>query len=392
MTIKSNVRSAVAIGIFSLLAITFQSCKKTNDNPFSDPAANPRSTESIKADIESRIKQMGGVPQVFPIHQKENVEWRDENGKKVDPQTTSANRGGGGCTNFDDPDYVNLLQYQRIYSCNSNSGAGGYVIQWQYEISWSKVVTPVNSSSVPTQGVLHIINNSTSAVDKYIYENGTVVDLGPDPVYAPHHKYLVTFQYGDPLGSCLSSQFVDGTGSTTYSMSFGASFATTCPDSYSLWTIPAVSQGYTGSTGIHPCKRADFVYFLYPSSHTFGVASYDILSVCNTYGGSYPTKPDLVQVQYSLDGAAFIPFPVAGGTANPIQANGYLQQFSVSYTNAITPGVHDVVIRYRNWKYAVVPSPLTVPNPSVDCHSEGDSADPHGYGSWAYEYHYNITI
>ena len=131
-----------------------------------------------------------------------------------------------------------------------------------------------------------------------------------------------------------------------------------------------------------------------------GIGGYDPFYACSQYGGSF-LRPDLQQVEYSYDnGANWFAFSNdLGGVpqGNPILQYGYIRysDFAESDPTDIGPGTYNIILRFRNWKYASIPSPLTVPSSSTDCHSAGNTSLPSGqqdYATYAYEYWPGIVI
>lgn len=377
-----------------LLAI--YSCKKADN--FKKPIAKSENLDLIKAQayVKDKIKQIGGTPLIFPVHKKMEVGWGDSKNNITKIPINS----GTYCTNYDLPDYVNFIQYQRTYLCSVNNWAGGYFIQWEYELSWSKVVINDNGN-VKTQGFIEILNNQTNAIDLTLTIDDVIItDLGPDPVYSPNHKYSIKFGTSIPNSNyVVATQYINGDILTTYTVKLGANFATSCPDSYALWILPASWYGFTGNTGLHPCDRTDYPIFLPPyifgNQDRIGIAGYDPLYNCTNFGGSF-IKTDLQEVQYSIDsGASWHLFPnVMSGmpTNNYILQYGFIRQSDFAESVILTPGTYTVMLRFRNWKYLNgIPNPLDViPNiANGDCHSPDNQTlqSPYliEYSSWAYQ-------
>lgn len=383
--------------------IVLNSCKKVDN--FKQPVSKSENLDLKKAQAyaKERMKQIGGTPIVIPVHKKMDVGWGDSKTNITKLPTNS----GVTCTNYDLPDYVNFIQYQRTYVCDVNNGAGGYFIQWEYELSWSKVVVTDNGNS-QTQGFIEILNNSTNTIDFSLTIGDVIItDLGPDPVYSPNHKYSVKFGMSIPNEkNVVATRYINGDILTTYTVKLGANFATSCPDSYSLWILPASWYGFTGNTGLSPCDRNDLPIFFPPyifgNQDRIGICGYDPQYNCTNFGGSF-IKTDLQEVQYSLDaGVTWHVFPnvfSGGSTNNYILQYGFIRQSDFAESVVLTPGTYTVILRFRNWKYLNgIPNPLNIlPNmANGDCRSPYNPTLPSqnliDYSSWAYEIWPDIVI
>ncbi|MBX2935332.1 MAG: hypothetical protein KF825_13895 [Ferruginibacter sp.] len=400
---KTLHKLKLIIFILAGFCMVLNSCKKADN--FKKPNTKNENLDLIKAHayVKDKMKQIGGTPLIFPVHKKMEVGWGDSKNNISKIPINS----GTYCTNYDLPDYVNFIQYQRIYVCDANNGAGGYFIQWEYELSWSKVVINDNGN-VKTQGFIEILNNQTNTIDLTLtIDDAIITDLGPDPVYSPNHRYSIKFRMlKSSSHDGLATHFINGDITTTYTVKLGATFATSCPDSYALWILPASWFGFTGNTGLHPCDRTDYPIFLPPyifgNQDRIGIVGYDPQFNCSNFGGSF-IETDLQEVQYSLDaGLTWNLFPnVLGGgsTNNYILQFGYIRQFDFAESVVLSPGTYTVILRFRNWKYSNgIPNPLTT-IPSLangDCRSPENSSLPYQnqieYSAWAYEVWPDIDI
>ena len=402
LTSLKYITAIIAIAVF---AVIFNGCKKA-DLKADTNTTGQSDLERAKANTKKRIEEMGGVPQVFTVHKKMITTWADKNGVPMDPKVTI---NSAGCTNYDLPTSTDLVQYQRIYNCNEP----GYFIQFEYNVSWSKAVVATNAASISTEGFIWIQDDATGSLNYYYTASGsdvTITDLGLiDPNFPSNHVYNVKFNYGkaNHSGNAIPTGQINGDINGTYTVKIGATFASDCPDSYGLYILPAHYFGFTSATGENPCNRNDYPIFQDPSifglHNKIGIAGYDPLFICSQFGGSF-IRTDLQQVEYSVNGGAnFVPFPhVLGGgsTTNPILPDGYLRylDFAESDSTVLGPGTYDVILRFRNWKYNSVPSPLTIPTettglPNTACKSAGnDPTTPSSYSTWAYEYWPGVVI
>jgi hypothetical protein len=394
----TKIKQLTTILVVLICIIIFTGCKKT-DFKSGTNTTETSNLESAKAYVQKRITEMGGVPMVFPVNKKMDFYRADKNGVPKDPKVTT---NSFGCTNYDYPDYVDFVQYQRIYDCGANSGNGGYYLQWEYNVSWSKQVVKDNGITI-TQGWIEIVNDFTSSTDLTLgVQNVTITDLGVGS-YPPNHVYNVKFNFDKTsTHDGIDDYFVNGTFLTNYTIKLSATFATDCPDDISLWSVPATAYGFTGNNGMSPCDRNDYVYFLEPDQFAnkdrIGIAGYDGYSLCSGFGGSF-VRTDLQQVQYSLDAGAtwddFINEYNGVPMGNPILADGYIELNDFAESDVLTPGNYTVIIRFRNWKYTgSVPSPLVVPTittglPNSACKSPDNQSLPtapeRAYSEWAYE-------
>lgn len=407
---KTNpLKIIISLIVFIIFVLVLNSCKKADDFKPAFNTTGMSDLERAKANVKNRIEKLGGIPQVFPVHKKMTTIWADKDGTPMDPTTVGTTNNF--CANYDLPDYTNLLQYQRIYNCDQlNSGANpGYFIQFEYNVSWSKVIVATNSNSVSTEGLIRIVEDGGGSTVATYYVTGsdvTINDLGVDPNNSYNHIYNVKFDYSyaNHSGAPIPTAYINGDISGTYTVKLAATFASSCPDDYSLWIVPAWSFGFTGNTGEHPCDRNDYPLFqdpsIFPGQHKIGIAGYDPTYACSEFGGNF-LRTDLQQVEYSINnGATWYPFPnVLGGgsTTNPILQYGYLRYLDFAESPSITPGTYNVILRFKNWKYASVPNPLTIPSTgNGDCHSYGNPSLPsqpeRDYAEWAYEYWMGVTI
>lgn len=381
-----------------LFALVLKSCKKADIEPTSTITTGLTDLDRAKAHVKEVSKQWGGLPEVFPVQQKMDMYWVDPNGVRKDPKTSN-NSFGGGCSNYDLPDYATLLQYQRIYRCDGP----GYLIQYEYNVSWNKPVVYNNTSSgVSTAGYISVWDNNGDVFVTSYNVNGSdvaITDLGVDINNASNHIYNVKFS----KSTVIPTAYVNGDAITTYTIRIGATFVTSCPLSYSLYIVPAKAFGFVGGTGLSPCDRNDRPIFQPPSiftgQHKLGISGYDPTYGCSEYTGTF-TRTDLQQVQYSLDGGStWSLFPNATvSTSNTILSDGFIFYNDFAETPNLTPGTYTVILRFKNWRYASgFPSPLIDPDvANGDCHSWGNPSLPTTpqqlYAEWAYEFWPNITI
>jgi hypothetical protein len=385
-----------------VLLVVFQGCKKI-DNNLQDKDTAQATYDRIKASVQEQIAKRGGVAQVFPVHKKMITAWGDKNGNLIDPKLNPGSFGG--CTNYDLPDYTDLIQYQRIYNCDEP----GYFMQFEFNVSWSHVIVNNNGSAL-TSGSIRIYADYAPYSQVFSADlsgsDATITDLGVDPNNSLNHIYNVKFDYsfasygGGSPSLAIPRAYLDGDLSGTYTVRLGASFASSCPDFYSIFTVPASAYGFTGNTAVSPCDRNDQPGFVYPSAfglgvHKIGVSNQDPMNICGAF-----TEPDLQEVQYSLNGGVtwnLFPNFISGyPTSNPILQYGFIRYNDFAESVSIASGHYDVIIRFRNWKYSSIPSPLTIPDPlNGDCQSPdntNDPASPNGYSSWAYMYYFNLAI
>lgn len=392
----TKIKHLAAILAFAICITIFNGCKKA-DLKADTNTTGASDLEKAKAYVQQKSKEWGGLPQVFPVQQKMDVYWGDKNGVPMDPKVVINSLG---CTNFDIPDYTTLLQYQRIYLCFSPGP--GYLIHWEYNVSWNKAVVPTNTNSISTEGYIYIYDDNGDVFEEdysVIGSDVVIADLGVDPNNSSNHIYNVKFNYSTPI----PTDYINGDGITTYTVRLGATLASDCPDFYALWITPVSAFGFTGNTGLNPCDRNDKPIFIpstiFGGQDRIGISGYDPTFSCSVFGGSF-IATDLQEVEYSINGGAswakFVNDLGGVPQGNPILDDGYIRSFDFAESVQLLTGTYTVILRFKNWKNNSVPSPLTIPTDPPDCHSAGNPSLPtapeRAYAEWAYEYWPGIVI
>ena len=391
--------------IFSIIAfaaflLVLDSCKKidTRQNISTDDAA---AIAKIKQDVARQMEKVGGIPQIFPVNQKVETRWIDKNRNFVTREQILNNNFTSACDYYL-PISCNLLQYSRVYRCaGSGAGGPGYFLQFEYELSWNTNIVPTDPYSNYTTGYIRVVSDATSSVVHTLDLDATnstvqITEVGADPNNSGYYIFKVVFTTPNPV----YDGYINGDINGTYTIKVGAQFVTDCNsggDPYSLWIVPVTAFGYTSASGNDPCKRNEKAWFGWNAGGSYAnrltITGYDATSPPPSCGyGSTFVRPDLQQVQYSLDGGAnwsdFINDVTAANNLG-IYTTAYIRKDDIARSALLTQGVtYNVIIRFRNWKYVGTnPSgwPLPDPNtPNFDCFNNGDGSST--YSSYAYEY------
>lgn len=416
ITLKKNKMKTITIKnltklIFTItmLMIISYSCKKSDLKPDKVSDEDAMIIKKAKQEIAEKIKTEG-TQQVFPRKQKVETKWVDRNMKPVTKEQMQNGNFTSAC-NYDLPDYCNLIQYSRIFHCgNSSSGGSFYTLQFEYELSWNdNIITDLSGNS--TAGFIEIYEDATNNLVQSISLDAPGSDVkiqlvGPDPNHTGYYIWRVKFVTGDYSSDKVPASYINGDAVYgTYTVKLSANFVTDCKTSYSLWLLPVTLYGFTGDSGFDPCKRNDEVGLLWNlgGSYTNRLVVYGfdpvVSAPCDGYSGS-TIKPDLSQVQYSIDGGASWTY-----FKNDITANNslgiynyqpdntcFIRQDDFARSEPLTQGVtYDVILRFRNWKYSgSIPPTWTIPTPSTACFSIGDpnsqSTNNPNESNYAYKY------
>lgn len=383
------------VGLATFIII-FNSCKKADLQSPIDNVSDATNIARIKESVAKQVEENGGIPQIFTHKQHVLTQWVDKNRIPVTKEQIQ-NNFTSAC-NFDLPTQSDLVQYSRVYRCGS-SGAGfppGYLIQFEYLVSWNNNIVLDNGSNIYTSGFIDIVDGSSNVVQSisldYTNANVEIVEIGPDGSHPGNYYFSVKFR------SINNSDLVPAAyiNDASYTVKVSAMFVTDCKtggDPYSLFMLPASLFGFTGNSGDDPCERNEMAWPNFNSStHKIEITGYNALSLSCGYGSPF-IEPDLQQVQYSLDGGATWVncSNLTASNTYGIYNTSYIRKADVAYSPTITAGTYDVTIRYRNWKY-ISSSPTNYPTPSgSDCHSVGDGSNTLE-STYAYKYYKGVTL
>ena len=387
--------------MLTVAVFTFIGCKKTAINA----DVTPEELKGFEADIRAQIAKLPErekLPtQVFNENLPVTTFLADENNNPL-PAGTSPNGILTPC-NFTTPAYCNLVQYSRTYDCQISGGASdaGYYLQFTYRLSWDNAIY-VNTSL----GYLKIYDAATNALvvnETIPYRYIKVLDLGPDLGISGNNIYEVTFS----CQTVISTAIVNG--GAAYDVFSSALFGTTCNNgtNYLVGSAAVTSSGFTGASGNDPCKRNEKILCLLASSggsNPTYAPSASFITQTTGYCGYTSTFiiPDVIEVEYSLNGGTSFFSNMTSGpgipTGNYLEYNGAGGGPTIPWTSApvLTSGTHNVVFRYRNWKYGdparLTTNPFTQPGTSpspLDCTNTGS-----GTAASAYTYYYygNVII
>lgn len=193
----------------------------------------------------------------------------------------------------------------------------------------------------------------------------------------------------------------------TYEFKLSATFATDCSiggDPYALWALPTTTYGFSNASANDPCERNEKAWYGVGGTGSYAnrisITGYDALSLSCGYGSPF-LRPDLQEVQYSINGGAtFLDFTndITAGNTLGIYGTKFIRKDDVA-RSAVLSGRYNVVIRYKNWKYNSFSSTWPLPTTANgDCFSIGDpdsqaTTPPNeNFSNYAYEYLGPITF
>lgn len=385
----------------AITIFTFIGCKKTNLNT----DVTPQELKGFEADIKAQIAKLPErekLPtQIFNENIPVTTFLADENNKPL-PAGTTPNGVAAPCS-FTTPAYCNLVQYARMYDCEANTGNadGGYFLQFTYQLSWDNSIYTKTS-----KGYLKIYDAATNAlvVDQIIshFNKIDITDLGADLINNGNNIYRVVFTSYAAVPMTIINA------GTAYNVFTSALFGTTCSNgtNYLVGSAPVTSSNFTGASGNDPCKRNDKVFCLLASSgipnptYAASIACITPLGNCSGYNNTFIT-PDVIEGQYSLFGGTpgtFLP-NMTGYSNNGTGLIPYNSPSPWGYfmsSPSLPSGNHNLVFRYRNWKYTTTNwfSNFPVPTPpsqnGTGCENNGNSSIA-GSG-YTYFYYGNIVI
>lgn len=379
--------------------LVLNSCKKIDTHQVAN-IDDIAAISKIKLNVAKKIERAGGTPQIFAVNQKAATMWVDKHGNPVTKEQMQ-NTGFTSVCNYDLPTYCNLLQYARVYQCaGSGSGGAGYYLQFEYELSWNNNVIQTDPNSNYTTGYIRVVSDATSNIVYPLDLDATnstvqITEVGADPNTSGNYIFKVIFTTPLPF----YEGYINGDINGTYTIKISAQFVTDCNgggDPYYLWILPVTAFGYTGSSGNDACKRNEKAWFDFNAGGSYAnrlvITGYDLFGSSCGYGGSF-TRPDLQQVQYSINGGAtwvdFINDVTASGTG--INGSAFIRKDDIARSPALTQGVtYNVIIRYRNWRYILTnPSGWPTPDPNDDCFNIGDNSTI--YSSYSYDYYPGVV-
>ena len=355
----------IALSFFAVI-ILINSCKKTgvNEPEQLDAKANESFFAAIKADVEKN-----GLVQRVEVNQKIKAVYTDLNGNEVTPPNSQNLTSTCG---FSDPGIAELSYYEKKYQCNL-----GYYIKWYYNVSWNNNIVPTGPTGVKTRGTVRVALPGNANA----YSNTTfdveIIDFGPNPdqiTYPDENIYSVSFT----TSTIIPESILNASGAI---LRLGAVFISDCPILEQSQILLSNAFGPYGIVPLNssPCQRVEAVFVDLPGplNGPSGVyrrmrfAGFDPFSLCQYQYSCDPNYPDYQEVQYQVDGGTWLNAinPGIGGAFAWMTGTAFiLRTTTTCWSGPITPGVHTVQVRARNWKYNSCPTPFsTVPNTTNSC-------------------------
>lgn len=388
----NSIKKITGIIAFTLL---LNGCKKNDIKNPSLSTDDVAAIAAIKENVANQMKKEGGIPQIFIRNQPVATQWVDKLGKPVTREQIQSNNFTSVC-NYDLPSYCNLIQYSRVFQCaGSGLGGPGYLLQFEYEVSWNNNIIPAN-----TVGNIEIYEDASSNLVKTISLDANnsemfITEIGPGS--GGDYIFRIKFITVDYTNDLVPAAYING-GFGTYTIKISAQFGTDCSsggDPYALWALPVSTWGFTGNSGYDPCERNEKAWFDYNTGGSYAdrfvITGYDLVSLSCGYGSPF-IRPDLQEVQYSINNGTtwnnFINDVTASGAG--IDGTAFIRKDDIARSAYIGSGTYDVIIRYRNWKYiGTNPTGWPIPDEPTngDCKSVGDIGNGNPlYSTYAYEY------
>jgi hypothetical protein len=403
----TKLRFVAALLVVTGIIFILNGCKKADLESHTLSTDDATAIAKMKANIAGEIEKLGGIPQIFTRNQKVTTQWVDKNRNPVNPKQLQGNNFTSAC-DYDYPTYTSLVQYSRVYRCESSTNGGpGYALQFEYNLTWNTNIVHVNPYSLaettgyievydPSYNLVQIITLNTANSEVYITETGAAG--------GGYYNFKVKFITTDFVNDLLPAYIINGDFGT-YTIKLGATLVTDCQsggEAYALYILPVATHGFTDASGYNPCERNEKAFLSWGMGGSFTnrlvAIGYDPLSLSCGYGGSF-VRPDLQQVQYSIDnGATWVDFTndiTASGL--PIGSTNYIRKDDFARSPTLSANTnYDVIIRYRNWKYVLTnPSGWPVPDFNDDCFSSGDNPGSNTssslYSTYAYEFFPNVS-
>lgn len=335
----------IAVSFFAFVLI-LNSCKKTGMGE-GEQQANSKDDAAFMAKIKADIEKNGNVQRV-EVNQKQKAFFTDLNGNEVTPPTSqSITSTCGG----DLPSIAELVYYEKKFQCNQ-----GYYIKWFYNVSWNNNIVPIGVNGIiKTRGNCRV----TGPGGNITYNNTSffveIFDLGLNPDqfnYPGENIFSVAFTNA----TLIPQSVLDQPGAI---LRLGAVLATDCP---TLETYPIVFQNAFGPNGTialssSPCQRNEKVFIEYPTVSSFRklkFSGFDPLSLCSYAATCDRRYPDYQEVQYRIDGGAWINSSNTSTFPTWITGTSFLTRVNTqSYSQVISAGLHNIDVRTRNWQYNV---------------------------------------
>lgn len=356
------------IKITSLILLFFaiiinQGCKKTSlEEPKVDLNQNQDFLKSIRNDIEKN-----GLVQRVEVNQRITPMIVDENGNEI---SQSALANFTSTCMQDAPSITDLQYYEKGYQCNN-----GYSIKWFYNISWNNnIVAIANNPALKTRGIVRVSTPSNSNA----YNNTTfdvqIFDLGPNPdqvTYPGENIFSLSFT----TSTIVPESILNTPGAV---LRLGTTFYSDCSTNESWGIALGNAYGPNGTVVLNssPCQRSEKVFIRMPDAGAgatnfrklmFG--GFDPLSLCSYQFSCDPRYPEYQEVQYTVDGGAWTHASNAETSPSWINGTSFLTRLTInSFSQLISPGVHNFQVRTRNWKFNICPTPSsTIPSSTNAC-------------------------
>lgn len=375
------------------------SCKKAEFN--NDPKVDYSTMEKAKAFIAKQMEKEGGIPEIFVRNQKVNTMWVNSQHKPLTQQQMQSNFTSQ--CNYDLPAYCNLVQYSRVFRCTNVDSLSGYLLQFEYELSWNNNVVQNDGFNNLTEGNIEIVSDVTNnIVQTLTLTDVQIVDAGPDPNPSFPNNHIFKVKFFSSSSQLVPRGYINGDVTGTYTVKLSANFVTDCKQGggpYYLWLLPVTTYGYTGYSGNNPCKRNEKGWVTPAGSggtdtNYLIIAGYNVLG-WNTCGyNSNFIETDLQEVEYDVDGDNnWLPMINFTALSLPITGKQYIRRDDFAKTGILPSGDHVIGVRYRNWKYNSTQTGWPIPSTLIACHSIGDTINTvNSYSTYAYEYWIAVNI
>jgi hypothetical protein len=349
----------VAASFFAFVLI-MNSCKKTGLGETGQ--VNPKEDLAFLAKIKSDI-ETNGLTQRVEVNQKIKPVFVDVNGNEgIPPTSQSIISTCGG----DAPGIADLVYYEKGYQCNQ-----GYSIKWFYNISWNNNIVPIGTNGIlKTKGTVRVsLPGNANAYNNTTF-NVEILDLGLNPdqsTYPGENIFSVSFT----TTTIIPESVLNAPGAI---LRLGAVFASDCPtlENWALALGNAYGPNGTVVLSSSPCQRNERLFIQYPNDvpgRKLKFAGFDPLSLCSYLYSCDRRYPDYQEVQYRIDGGAWTNASNTATFPTWITGTSFLTRINTSsYSQAISPGIHNIEVRTRNWQYNVCQTnPYPLPTTTNSC-------------------------